>query len=93
MSHSRSKWKSFVLNTNSDYISQIKRKKKIPIIITNKSDIITPICKNLNFKVNNGHSYTKLKVKDNMIGHKFGEFVFTRKRHIYKKKNGPKNKS
>jgi len=93
MSLSRSKWKSFVLNTHSNYISQIKKNKKTPIIITNKSDIITPICKNLNFKVNNGHSYTKLKVKDNMIGHKFGEFVLTRKRNIYKKKNGPKNKS
>jgi len=93
MAHSRSRWKNFIFNDN--IIKYIKKNKnsKTPILVENKSDIITPICKNLNFKVNYGYSYTKLNIKENMIGHKFGEFIFTRKRNIYKKKHGSKNKS
>jgi small subunit ribosomal protein S19 len=93
MSHSRSIWKNFIFN--SKVLTNIKKNKntKHPILINNKSDIITPICKNLNFKISNGYSFTKLNIKENMIGHKFGEFIFTRKRNRYKKKHGSKNKS
>lgn len=38
------------------------------------------------FKVYNGKKFIKLNISSEMIGHKFGEFSFTKKRHIYKKK-------
>ena len=35
----------------------------------------------------NGQVYIKRKITETMVGHKFGEFAYTRKRYIYKKKN------
>lgn len=35
----------------------------------------------------NGQSYIKRKITETMVGHKFGEFAYTRKRYVYKKKN------
>lgn len=35
----------------------------------------------------NGQIYIKRKITETMVGHKFGEFAYTRKRYIYKKKN------
>lgn len=34
----------------------------------------------------NGQIYIKRKITETMVGHKFGEFAYTRKRYIYKKK-------
>ena len=45
------------------------------------------------FKIHNGKSFVELIVSKNMIGHKFGEFVFTRTKYIFKnKKNKKKSK-
>lgn len=39
----------------------------------------------------NGKSFIKIKVLEEMIGHKFGEFCFTRKEFFFSKNNGTKN--
>lgn len=36
--------------------------------------------------VYNGQKWIEFRVKEEMIGHKFGEFSFTRKKTIHKKK-------
>lgn len=42
---------------------------------------------NQKFLIYNGQSFYKLIVTKDMIGHRFGEFIFTRKFFKFKKKN------
>jgi small subunit ribosomal protein S19 len=41
----------------------------------------------LSFKVYQGKRFINIKVSEEMIGHKFGEFAPTRQRQMTKKKN------
>ena len=68
-------------------------KKKEWIKIYNKSLTILPEYVNHFVNIYNGKTFVNLYINEKMIGFKFGEFIYTRKRHIYKKKikNGPKN--
>ena len=43
------------------------------------------------FNIYNGKDFIKIKILKDMIGYKFGEFINTRKRYIYKKQK-KKNK-
>ena len=36
--------------------------------------------------VHNGRDYRLVTVTEDMVGHKFGEFAYTRQRHSFKKK-------
>lgn len=62
----------------------LKNKKRIQI--HNKNLIILPEYINNFIKIYNGKVFISLKITENMIGYKFGEFIYTRKRYIYKKK-------
>lgn len=64
-----------ILN-NSSILENIKSRQ---------STILKPFVGKI-FQIYNGFTYIKLKISEEMIGHKFGEFSFTKKRHIYKKK-------
>jgi small subunit ribosomal protein S19 len=91
---SRSKWKGpFVdfqhLNNNLTYFKQQENNIKTNIKISRNSDII-PGFLGLTFYVYNGKSYDEIIVNEDMIGHKFGEFSFTRAKFIFKKKNKKK---
>lgn len=83
---SRSKWKSptFKLST----VNQKKRTPKNSII--SRSSTIMPNFAGYKFKVHNGKSYVELLISKNMISHKFGEFVFTRTKYIFKNKKKKK---
>lgn len=37
-------------------------------------------------QIYNGQKWIDIKIKEEMIGHKFGEFAFTRKKTVHKKK-------
>jgi len=52
----------------------------------NRYEIIPYRCINNIVYVNNGQKHHRLFVDKSMIGHKFGEFVFTRKKVLHKKK-------
>nr|BDN85872.1 ribosomal protein S19 [Microheliella maris] len=84
----RSFWKGFYIDPK--LFSQIKQaqeqKSKYPIKVWSRQSTIYPEAIDLQFLVHNGKNFTKLIVTDEMIGHKFGEFAFTRRPHIYKKK-------
>ena len=88
----RSKWRGpFV---DFQYFSNIKEvkeqlNKNTAIKITRNSEIL-PAFLGLTFNVHNGKSYSEINITDGMIGHKFGEFSFTRSRFIYKKKKQKK---
>jgi len=53
--------------------------------IFNKNLVIMPQDIDIIFNIYNGQSFIKLKIIKDMIGFKFGEFINTRKRYIYKK--------
>jgi len=42
------------------------------------------------FGIHNGHQMIVVVIKEEMVGHKFGEFSFTKKTPIHKKKTKTK---
>jgi small subunit ribosomal protein S19 len=85
---SRSKWKGPYINSaNLKGVSTIK--KQYLYVISRNSEIL-PKFLGLTFKVHNGKTYSEVSVNDTMIGHKFGEFVFTRSEFVFKKKKSKK---
>jgi len=72
----RSKWKSPFVDYNL-FINILKKKKYIKT--RSRSTIILPNFIGLTISVYNGCRYKNLHITEKMIGHKLGEFVFTRK--------------
>lgn len=64
-------------------VNFFKKKKWIKII--NKNLTILPEYNNYSVNVYNGKTFINLIINNKMIGFKFGEFINTRKKHIYKK--------
>nr|YP_010394683.1 ribosomal protein S19 [Phytophthora quercina]DAZ89120.1 TPA_asm: ribosomal protein S19 [Phytophthora quercina] len=77
---SRSKYKGPFFKVN------LLKKKKQWMKINNKNLTILPEYVNHSVSVYNGKIFINLEINDKMIGFKFGEFINTRKKHIYKKK-------
>jgi len=82
MTISRSSWKVPLIKRN---ITEKLKNDKIPIKILSRSSVITPNCVGFKFLVHNGKLFLPLEVTPLMIGHKFGEFSFTRKKFKFKK--------
>lgn len=61
-------------------------KKKSWIKILNKNLTILPEYNNYSVSIYNGKKFINLLINNKMIGFKFGEFINTRKKHIYIKK-------
>jgi len=51
-----------------------------------RSLLIVSGYENKEFSIHNGISFKKILITNNMIGHKLGEFFFTKKRPIFKAK-------
>lgn len=67
--------------------------EKKPIIFKSKNMIILPILVNKICLIYNGKTYVKLKITENMVGYKLGEFISTRKRAVHKIKNEKNNRA
>lgn len=85
---SRSMWKKpyskkFIFK--SLFINK-SNKKNDAIFIRSRNSIIFPSFIGSTFYVYNGKKFVSLRISDNMIGYKFGEFIITRKRVLHKKK-------
>lgn len=65
--------------------SSLKNNQKKWIKIFNKNLVIMPKDIDLTYNIYNGKDFIKIKISKDMIGYKFGEFINTRKRYIYKK--------
>jgi len=89
---SRSSWKvPFVSNM---FFSNLFKKSKV-LSLWQRPSIIPAVAINKKFKIHNGVWLLSLNVKTSMIGHKFGEFAFTKrmgKDIHFKKKVKKKNK-
>lgn len=53
---------------------------------TFRNVVILPKFTGKKFKVHNGKTFYNITVNENMIGHRFGEFILTRKAFEFKKK-------
>jgi len=88
---SRSLYKGVYLNNFLKQLIVNNRVDSIREITTrDRSNTITPQFVGKRIFVYNGKDYHSVMVTSDMIGHKFGEFVGTRKRAIYKKKAAKK---
>jgi len=84
----RSVWKGpFIDNRVLNEIYELHKanKKKAPIKIMTKNSVIFPSFVGLTFFISNGKKFLTLTVNENMVGHKFGEFIVTKKYPIHKK--------
>lgn len=85
----RSKWKGFY--TDAKFIKNLKNERTSILEIPRKYPILPKLVgKTVN--VHSGKSFSKITVVKNMIGHKFGEFVNTREKFIFKKKKKKKKR-
>jgi len=82
---SRSKWKGPFLNAIDSKKGQRNHKN-----FMSRNVEITPKFIGITFQVHNGREYFEVTVTDEMVGHKFGEFAFTRGRFSFKKKKSKK---
>jgi len=60
--------------------------------IRSRGSVIFPALINRSFGVYNGLRFLRVTIKKSMVGHKFGEFAFTRRKHVYKSKRKGKKK-
>lgn len=83
---SRSKWKgpSFSKNSLKKFQKPETSDTKIKIA---RNSVILPNFLKKTFEVHNGKQLNEILVSEEMIGYKFGEFVPTRNRFSFKKKN------
>lgn len=88
---SRVKWKGpYVKNKLLDNIKNSISVYKNDIKTTSKDSVILPKFVGLTIQVYNGKTFVAVKVVEEMVGHKLGEFVLTRKQFSYKKKKNKK---
>ena len=73
----RSKWKGPLLK-------KLNFTERLVVLPRNYE--ITSKLVGLTCNVHSGRTFIKLSITDEMIGHKTGEFVFTRERFVLKKK-------
>lgn len=83
----RVKWKGpYIKNNLLRKMKSLKSVNKKNIKTMSKNSIILPNFIEFTFQVYNGKTFTVVKIIDEMVGHKLGEFVPTRKQFSYKKK-------
>lgn len=80
----RSKHKGPFFDTS--IVKQLNDPTNLNLIIWSRRSIILPEFLDKTVLIYNGKQFVKQKINSSMIGHKFGEFSFTRKIYQYKKK-------
>lgn len=77
---SRSKWKGPYMNLSFSADKKVENGIKI----NTRTSTILPVFVGRIFEIHNGAKYVPVKVTASMIGHKFGEFVPTKKQVKHK---------
>jgi small subunit ribosomal protein S19 len=83
---SRSTWKGPFIE-KSFFKQSLKKQtnKKIELKTWSRKSTILPYLVGKIVNIHNGKKFLKLKINEQMLGHKLGEFVPTRARFFYKK--------
>lgn len=88
----RAKWKIPFFEFNFLKYLRKKKKKRVTLLCRRNATIVSSFI-GLNAGIYNGKRFKVILITDKMIGHKFGEFVFTRRvssgidMHVNKKIN------
>lgn len=80
----RSKWKGPFLSIDSSLNKTVTKKKSF---VLDRNSLILPKFIGKFCLIHNGKKYVRIKVTDEMVGFKVGEFVPTRTKFSYKKNN------
>lgn len=84
---SRVKWKPpYVEKSLLTRINNELTTSKNEIRTISRQSVIIPKFVGITLQIYNGKTFSKLKITEEMIGHKLGEFSPTRKRFTFKKK-------
>lgn len=91
---SRSKWKGLFISYFIYKKYLFAKKNKIPIQLFARNSTIVIELVGVHFKIYNGIRFINVFITENKIGHKMGEFSFTRKlrKFIHQKKENKKRK-
>jgi len=82
----RSNWKGpYVQKALLEKSIKLKNNKKKKLKTWSRQSTIVPLLVGVQINVHNGKKFVKLKIVDEMLGHKLGEFVSTRAKFFYKK--------
>jgi small subunit ribosomal protein S19 len=85
----RSKWKHLYINQN--ILQKFKNLDNvIPLKLWDRRATISEQCYGKTFNIHNGTTHIPIKITQDHIGHKFGEFAMTRKLCVFKKKTKKK---
>lgn len=84
----RSLWKGPFFGET--FLKKIRQNSKQKIKTTSRSSVILPFLVGKVIQVYNGKFYVPLVLCEDFVGHKIGEFVPTRLRHVYKIKKKSK---
>lgn len=84
----RAKWKGPYVNNKLllDLFNKSSLNSITSISVLSRASEIIPNFIGKNFKIYNGKHFSNLKISEEMIGHKFGEFSSTRKKFTFKRK-------
>lgn len=80
----RSNWKGPYLDVG------LKTQKYSNKILVSRNSKIIPKFLGLTINTHNGKNYQEILITEDMLGHKIGEFFFTRKKFSFKKKKSKK---
>jgi len=91
----RSLWKGPFSEQTKTLINKVNKTSKrttegSKIKIWSRRSVILPAFLNKELLIYNGKLFIPLKVSEEMIGHKYGEFASTRKKPIHKKNENNK---
>lgn len=81
---SRAKWKG-PYSIDLKLLNRNTGEKSGKLIMPRNIEIV-PKFIGFTFMVHNGKNYSEITVTENMLGHKLGEFCFTRAKFFFKKK-------
>lgn len=88
----RAKWKNPYIDELLITKSVKKNNNSVELNSYSRKSVIVPKLINTTLNIHNGKTFSKIKVTEDMVGYKLGEFSPTRKRFSFKKtKNGAKN--
>lgn len=80
----RSNWKGPFID--EFLFNEIRKNNNKIFKTTSRNSVILPLFIGRTAQIHNGKFFISIFVREEMVGHRFGEFVPTRLRHIYKKK-------
>ena len=97
---SRSRWKGPVTKKEireklSIVQEKLKKKpnaKNISFATMARNVTITPSLVGFRVRIHNGKNYSSLRITEDHVGHKLGEFAYTRKRTLHSKDKGKGNR-